>query len=158
MGDTARALGMGAQIEYDGTTYTLSGWTEGVKALYEIYLEGYAISKARALRGRMPAEEVAGNDPVDGARRDITAGMYSFGTRLFRESLTCLKHLKKAIHLQIVENHPGVTERLVDEMFDRAIDDVLFAYQQADADPNGKTPAPTSGAGECPPTSSTPSS
>ena len=146
MGQTAKALGLGTQIDFDDgngmKTYTLSGWNEGVKGMYELYLERWAISKARALRGYLPADEVATNDPVDGARRDITAGMYSFGTRLFRESLGSLRHLKYAILLQIQENHPEVGMPLVDQMFEQAADAILAAFREADADPNSKAPTP----------------
>lgn len=148
MGATAKALGMGAQLEFEGKTYTLSGYTEGVKALYELYLERHAMSKARKLRDYVSPVDLAEKDPVDGARRDITIGFYSFGTKAFRDSLQSMTHLKTMILFQLQENHPEVTAAMVERMFEKALDDVIFAYQEADNDPNGKTPAASGAAGE----------
>jgi len=148
VGATARALGMGAQFEFGDKTYTLSGWTEYVKGQYEQYLERFAIRKAKQLREYFSPTELADTDPLDGARRDVTSGVYSFGQKAFRDSLGSVNHLKHAIYLQIEQNHPEVKKELVDRMFNEVMQDVVSAYMEADSDPNGKTPAPTGVTGE----------
>jgi hypothetical protein len=141
MGDAARALGMGSTLEYKGKVYTICGFTEGVKALYETYLERSVIAKAKKLRVHFNAAELLSNDPVDGARRDISVGSYSFGGKLFFESLNSVENMKMVILIMLQENHREVNRALVDEMFEKAQSDLMAAYQEADHDPNGQTPA-----------------
>jgi hypothetical protein len=75
MGFLSKALGEGSTVEFEGKTYKLSGFTLGVQALLETYLEHFALQKARALRHLMTHQDVQECDPVALVLQDITKGM-----------------------------------------------------------------------------------
>jgi hypothetical protein len=133
MGDVAQALAIGARIEYQGKTYTISPWTYKIQGQYERYLEQEAIKAARRISAVLPADE--GELVLKAALRDVAAGAYTFGSPLVGQSLQSLKHLKQLLLMMLLENHPEATMDLVEGLVKDKLAEVMESMTRVNDDP-----------------------
>ncbi len=87
-----------------------------------------AMSKVRQLNQDNPAEL---ERQTDATRRDIAAGVFSFGSPACLLSCRSLVGIKKLLHLTINKNHPDVDEAFIDRLFDAKADEAATAMNQA---------------------------
>lgn len=154
MGFLSKALGMGSTFEHKGQTYRMSGLSLGIQAQFELYYEGVVIAKAKSLRSHFTPAELADADPVAAVVRDISAGMYTFGSRACSEALKLPQHITYLMYLMIHENHPEVTFARVQEMFSDNFDAAITAFQASESsDPKASRPDTMDPSGQNPDTS-----
>ena len=145
MGLTAKALGIGSTYTFEKRVLHFCGWTQGVQAEFELYLEDFALANARRLRKVTPNEELGQGDPYLLTIRDINSGVYSFGGAACNAALRTDRHLKRAILIMLGET-PGngaVDYDLVEQIYEKDAEGLIRAMLAADHDPNSKAPAST---------------
>lgn len=143
MGQIAQALGQGPTLQYDGQTYTLAPWSYDIQARFERYLEAEATLAARRMAEHLPLEEA--KQLLKDVHRDVTAGLYTFGTETVAEALKSLRHLQYLLWLTLLPNHPEVKLDTARKMMDEQLEQVMQAMSDANADPTkAKTATPES--------------
>lgn len=144
MGELSRLFGAGAQIEHNGKVWKLSPWTYGVQAEYEQYLEEQAWLTCQRAARTLPAKQA--EDLRGQTARDITAGVYSAGSKAFLDSVFVPKHLKVFLYRLIEPNQPEITLPLCEEMVQAGADKVIEKVIEAGSDPTRTPPQKPAGA------------
>lgn len=140
MGQIAKALGMGSEIRHNGRTYNVSPWTYKIQGEFERYLEGQAVQAVRRMRPHM--NEYEWKEAMTQVQRDITTGVYTFGSEQVAQALQALPHMKHLFYLLLKENHPEVTPELAAEIVDSDTREAMARMAEANADPTSPTPEP----------------
>jgi hypothetical protein len=133
VGDVARALGKGATYTFEGTAYTLCGWTYGVQEVYERYLEGLVWEGARRRAGSMPEAQADRHLATVGA--DIDLGLYSHDGERHRQSLSVEDNVKAFVLFQLQESGVAADTSLVARMVKADGKGLREAMERAVADP-----------------------
>lgn len=141
MGEHAKALGLGAQFEWQGQTWHLSPWSFGIQGQYEKYLEDQAIQAVRRQSRYLSAEEY--QDLLQKTIQDIAAGVYSFGSKVVQESLKSLNNFQHIVLLCLKKNHPKVTKEEVQDIVKEMGEELMEKMTMANSDPT-PDPLPTS--------------
>lgn len=142
MGEINRALGRGSSIEFKGKTYSLSPWTYGIQGDFEKHMEGEAIKSAKKMRPYLAREEYM--ELLKEVQRDITCGVYSFGSQTLGKALDSLPHFKVLLLLMLTVSQPDTTMALVDDLVNEKLEEVMQKMTEANADPSKATnPAAT---------------
>ena len=143
MSETARALGMPGQIEWQGKTLTVSRITFAVEAHFEQWLEANRDRALERCRGRVGREvykdRLAEANAQDGALAFAWTGpvaqQAAWSEAGFRElSFFCLK-----------EHQPGWTRQQHEELLAdaaKAAELVAVIHRITAPDPNGRAPGP----------------
>lgn len=145
MGQISQSLGLGSELEFEGTVYKLSPWSYKIQGEFELYLQRKAVDAVRSLRPVLSQEEY--DERMDRVVRDINVGVYTFGSKEVAAAMNSLPHLKHLFLLQL--KHAGqlqATSALVDKVFEAAADLAIQKMAEAVADPTrrGKdSPAPS---------------
>jgi hypothetical protein len=133
MGLVAKALGAGSEFTFRGETYRLSPWSFKIQGDYETYLEEQAVRSIRRFQKIFPKDEY--ESALQRVLRDVTAGVYTFGSEVVQDSLRSLPHLTHLTWLMLREHHPKVTKSLVEEMYREQLEELMLAVSEANADP-----------------------
>ncbi len=133
MGDVNRALGGGSELEFEGTTYTISPWTYDVQAQYERYLEKMAFTTLKKSKPYLTDEEW--NEQLKLLNQDITIGIYSFGSDKCLKSMSALPHLKHLVWLLLLPNHKEIKKDVADKIVDKALGELMEKMALANQDP-----------------------
>lgn len=133
MGLVAKALGAGSEFTFRGETYRLSPWSFKIQAEFETYLEEQAVRSIRKFQKLLPKDEY--ESALQRVLRDITAGVYTFGSEVVQDSLRSLPHLTHLTWLMLREAHPKLPKTLVAEMYQEQLDELMQAVSEANADP-----------------------
>jgi hypothetical protein len=132
MADTARAAGIGPEIQYQGHVYRFKPVTPEMIGRYETWLERRAFEAVKRQERWMPPADYAAQ--LAGVRQDCAADVYAFGGEAFGKSSVSVPGLKYAAYLSLragqdatpdPDGPPPVTERLASELFDAERDQVL---------------------------------
>ena len=145
MGDVARALAVGPDIDFEGRTYTLSPLTYELQAKFEVWLERRAV---QAVERQKPY--LADDDFRERSARvfvDIAAGVYSFGSPASVQAAGTLPGLKELMRLSLSKKHPDVDAAFVDRLVEAKQKEVGEAFQRANAGPLPSPPPPAAGGG-----------
>jgi hypothetical protein len=145
MAEAAHALGIGPEIDFRGRKYRLTPWTLEMTALFETWLEGRAFDAVERTYGTVPEDVYRRR--LDSVNRLIAAGEFQMGSDAASKMAASLAGLKFSTYLMLKSGNPDVTERLVEDLFAEAQDQVLAKLEaaKAPADP------PTEGAATPPP-------
>ena len=137
MGDINRAVGGGAELEYEGKVYTFSPWTFRIQAAYEKYLERKAFESLKALKSQLSQDDYY--ELLKRHQQEVAIGVYSFGSPYVAKSMDYDGNVKYLTFLMLQPNHPEVTEQFVNQMLDKMREDVLLKVAEANADPTTST-------------------
>jgi hypothetical protein len=145
MAEAAHALGIGPEIEFRGRKYRLTPWTLEMTALFQTWLEGRAFDAVERTRGTV-SEDVY-RRRLDSVNRLIAAGEFEMGSEAAAKVAGSLAGLKYSTYLMLRHANPDVTERLVEDIFAEAGDQILAKLEaaKAPADPStteAATPPP----------------
>jgi hypothetical protein len=154
MGQTMQALGQGPGFTHEGKSYTLLPLNFERQALVENALEQRAWEQVRRARRFLPEDEY--QEEKAGTRRDITAGVYSFGGQVCGDFLRTLPGIK--VLMKVCLRGPGGMEaddETVEAILQKQLEEVAALLEQANADPEGDGPKAGTGEGT-PGPSSTP--
>jgi hypothetical protein len=128
MADTARAVGIGPEIEHKGTVYHFKPLTPVMIGQYEVWLERRACEAIMRQERWMPPAIYA--EQMAGWRRDCAADIYAYGGDYFGKSSISLPGLRYATYLSIkagADNSPEITEQVAAELLEEKRDQVLAA-------------------------------
>lgn len=143
MAEAAHALGIGPEVEFRGRKYRLTPWTLEMTALFETWLEGRAFDAVEKTRGTVPEDVYRRR--LDSVNRLIAAGEFQMGSEAAAKAAESLPGLKYSTYLMLRAGNPDVTERLVEDMFADARDQVFAKLEAAKAPGNppaaGESPA-----------------
>lgn len=134
MGMVSAALGSPVDLVYDGKTYKLSPWSYDIQSSYERYLEGEAVAALKRLRPYLTEDEY--REQLSETRRDVGAGLYTFGSDIVAKAIWAKPHFKHLVWLCLQKNHPEATKDLVSKMVDDQLDEVFAKMNEANADPS----------------------
>ena len=141
MGQISKALGMGSQFEWKGSTYKMSPWTYRVLGEFEVYFQEQALLNTKKFRPMLTDEEY--RDLVHRTKKDVDAGVYTFGGEEVGRALQSTKYLKYLAWLSLRPNHPDITLEWVEEVFGEDPELLLGKMNEANADPKVKDPKTT---------------
>lgn len=141
MGEINTALGGGSEFEYEGKVYKISPWSYKIQGEFERYLEREAYQSLSRLRSLIGEEDY--KDQLNRLNRDITGGVYSFGSDVVARALSNTKHLTYLLFLQLKPSHRDITLEKVDEMVKKQLEEIVLKMGEANADPT-QTPTEAS--------------
>lgn len=141
MGQLARALGIGAEFDFEGVTYRLSPPKPNLQAKFETWLEKKAWEVLKRQKQFMEPDEYRS------ARTDllgsIAASEYDFGGELVRKSINgSLEGLTHWCWILLHDTDPTVEESTVRKMVEAEVMEILAALERNNPDPT-LPPTPT---------------
>lgn len=145
MSESNEALGLPEIIQWKGKPYFLSPMDHAeVVAAYESHLEGEAWKTIERARAKKWLSSQSYEDQSDGIRRDIVAGVYSYGSRTWLDSIKCLANQKQLLHLMLThpEGQRDLPLSMVDEMYadPKKLEQILkVAFKGADPNAEERT-------------------
>lgn len=135
MGDTARTLGIGPVIPFEGKDYTVSPLTFREHGKFEVWLERRARDIVRRATDITPEQEIRLLNEVT---RDAVAGIYSWGGEVCAMASISLHGRKELMRLALSKQHPEVDNELVDRLFEAFFAETEAAMKLANADPKAE--------------------
>jgi len=133
MGETARALGRGPELEFEGRTYEVSPLTFELQARFETWMERRAYESVRRHRAGVPDEEYY--RLLAAVARDSAAGEYSFGSKASVKAGASLPGIRQLLYLGLSKRHPEVDEDFVDRLLGAKMEEAVAVLARANADP-----------------------
>lgn len=116
MAEAARAAGLGPAHTFEGQTYHLKPLGPHELGLFEVWLESRAIGKIERQRGLVDETTYAAR--LAEVVRQVAAGRFSWEGTAAREAFQTLEGKKYAFFLNLLANHPDMTEERAGRMFD----------------------------------------
>lgn len=116
MSEATEALGIPASIVLGGKTYRFAPMdTVEVVANYECYLEEQAWLALERAKKHLTAQDY--KEQGDGIRRDVVTGIFGYGSPYWFQTLQCLAHQKKLLHLMATFHDRDVTMQDIEAFY-----------------------------------------
>ena len=116
MSEVANALGIGPTFDFEGVKYHVGPCDFEVEAEMERFLQQKDLQTVRRFAKDLgPAEYQA---QLADWRKSCTAGTWSYGSPDFVRFYLTPAGIKKSMFLQLAKYNPGITEDVVDRVWD----------------------------------------
>jgi len=115
-----------------------------VVAAYESYLEEQAWAALARAKARKYLDREEYERQAEGVRRDLVAGVWTYQSRCWLESIQSRPHLKKLVHLMGLFFDPEFSMEVVEDVFrnnDKLVELVQKAFRGI-VDPNVRRAVP----------------
>jgi hypothetical protein len=116
VGDTARAIGQGTFIEFEGKRYELCPWNLNIQGAYEDYLEDCVWAKADRRAMQMPSDQA--DRFLAATNVEMAMGVCSFGGKYCQQSFQNPIHMKHLLYLMLLEKDNKLTIDVVNRMYE----------------------------------------
>ena len=123
MAETAKALGLGQKITFEGVDYRIAAPEYGYLGEFELWLENRALQKVERQRGRIPEDVYKARHDTMVAR--VGAGTYERGQPEFQKAMESHEGLQELMWCLMEPVNPGIERSLMTRMFSEAYADML---------------------------------